>query len=319
MVEPETPDSAEAIRAKLEHAIVAGERRRAKAAREKAKARANAANYEPSIVSFIDVLGFRALLKSRTAAEIHDILLKLREFTTPDETPARRMKDIRLMSRAFADSVSDAVVRVRVFDTQYSDGAFFHELLDLLHIQIQCVGSGVLIRAGVTIGDAHVGLNGKGPVFGPAMVRAFEIEDVEAIFPRIVVDEAAYQRFLIDTRLHKEGHTVEEEVRYVDRLLRIDEDGRRFVDYLAASETEFDDFRGYAAFLNAHAELVRDNLRHSHPPAIHNKYVWLARYHNDVVRTVRGHFESGGRLVRAFEEAFETSPISYLDKLRVGL
>ena len=93
-----------------------------------------------------------------------------------------------------------------------------------------------MIRAGVTIGDAHVGLNGKGPVFGPAMVRAYEIETHEAVHPRIVVDRSAYETFLTDTRLHKQGHTAKMEARYVDKLLRVDVDGTRFVDYLAGSE-----------------------------------------------------------------------------------
>jgi len=313
----DTPARPEALRTKIERAVAAGQRRRANAERKKARARANAASYEPSIVSFIDVLGFRALLSSRSPGEIRDIILKLREFAAPDEMPARRMKDVRLMSRAFSDSVSDAVVRVRVFETQYSDGAFFHELLDLLHIQIQCIGSGVLIRAGVAIGDAHVGLNGKGPVFGPAMVRAVEIETEEAIFPRIVIDEAAYQRFLTDTRLHKEGHDAEEEKGYVDRLLRVGEDGTRFIDYLAASESEFDDFGEYVTFLDAHAELVRRNLGAGHRPAIHRKYVWLALYQNEIVETLRAEFETGARSIAAFEEVYETDPITCLMKLRV--
>jgi hypothetical protein len=111
-------------------------------------ARVPGEGYEPCIVSFVDVLGFRDLLATRHAHDIRDIMLRLREFTTPDriEKP-RRMKDARLFSEAFSDSVSDAVVRLRVYDTQYHDGAFFHELLDLLHAQIQCVGSGVVIRA----------------------------------------------------------------------------------------------------------------------------------------------------------------------------
>lgn len=319
MTESSTPNPAEALRAKLERAVVAGRRRRAKADREKARARANVASYESSIVSFIDVLGFRALLNSRSAAEIHDIILKLREFTTPDDTPPRRIKDMRLMSHAFADSVSDAVVRVRPFDTQYSDGAFFQELHDLLLIQIQCIGSGVLVRAGVAIGDAHVGLDGKGPVFGPGMVRAYEIETSEAIFPRIVVDEAAYKRFLVDTRLHKEDHDPEEEARYVNGLLRIGEDGTRFIDYLAASEPEFDEFSGYLAFLDAHAELIRHNLDGGHRPPVYRKYVWLARYHNDVVQTLRREFESGLRSVEVYAEVYETNPISCLETLLIGL
>ncbi|MEA2859895.1 MAG: hypothetical protein QOC72_1934 [Methylobacteriaceae bacterium] len=179
---------------------------RAKHAAEVA-ARIPGEGYESCIVSFIDVLGFRDLLATRHAHDIRDILLQLRKFTAPDEVAnTLRMKDARLFSRAFTDSVSDAVVRVRVFDTQYSDGAFFHELLNLLHAQLQCVGSGVVIRAGLTIGDAHVGRNGKGPVFGPAIVRAYEIESLEAVHPRIVVDEPAYERFLSDARLRKESH-----------------------------------------------------------------------------------------------------------------
>lgn len=93
----------------------------------------DADGYEDCVVSFIDVLGFRELL-GRPASEVLRTLRILRHFATPRErsTP-RRMKDVRVTSRAFAESVSDAVVRIRVYDTQYRDGAFFHELLDLLH------------------------------------------------------------------------------------------------------------------------------------------------------------------------------------------
>ncbi len=212
---------------------------RKKRAREKQAAeiaaRVPGEGYEPCIVSFIDVLGFRNLLETRHAKDIRDVLLQLREFTAPvEELRTRKMKDARLLSRAFADSVSDAVVRVRVFDSQFNDGAFFHELLDLLHAQVQCVGQGVVIRAGVAIGNAHVGPGGKGPIFGPAMVRAYEIETNEAIYLRIVVDQAAYNNFLEDARLRKQDHDLEEELRYVDRLLRSDVDGTRFIDYLGS-------------------------------------------------------------------------------------
>ena len=227
---------AEALRS-VEQSAARRKRAREKHAPEIA-ARVPGEGYEPCIVSFIDVLGFRNLLGTRHAHDIRDVLLQLREFTAPiEERPTRRVKDARLLSRAFADSVSDGVVRVRVFDTQYNDGAFFHELLDLLHAQIECIGHGVVIRAGVAIGNAHVGLDGKGPVFGPAMVRAYEIETNEAVYPRIVVDHAAYQSFLEDARLRKQDHRLEEELRYVDRLLRVNSDGKRFVDYLAASKS----------------------------------------------------------------------------------
>ncbi|WP_038959217.1 hypothetical protein [Bradyrhizobium japonicum] len=73
------------------------------------------------------------------------------------------------------------------------------------------------------------------------MVRAYEIETNEAIYPRIVVDQAAYNNFLEDARLRKQDHDLEEELWYVERPLRSDVDGTRFIDYLGASESEFDD------------------------------------------------------------------------------
>lgn len=295
----------------VERAAARRERTRAKRAAEVA-ARVPGEGYEPCIVSFIDVLGFRDLLATRHAHDIRDVLLQLREFTAPSEvTRTRRMKDARLFSRAFADSVSDAVVRVRVFDTQYSDGAFFQELLDLLHAQVQCVGSGVVIRAGVAIGDAHVGLDGKGPVFGPALVRAYEIETHEAVHPRIVVDEAAYQQFLADARLRKEGHDLEEEVRYVDCLLRADADSTRFIDYLGASESEFDDPAGYFAFLEQHAGLVREKLAAT-SDRVRSKFEWLARYHNAVVEEILAEFDDGRRSAEAFEAEWTCDPVPLL-------
>lgn len=281
-------------------------------------ARVPGEGYEPCIVSFIDVLGFRDLLQTRHAHDIRDVLLRLREFTAPDEEPpSRRMKDARLLSRAFADSVSDAVVRVRVFDTQFNEGAFFHELLDLLHVQVQCIGHGVVIRAGVAIGNAHVGLNGKGPVFGPAMVRAYEIETHEAIHPRIVVDQCAYQSFLDDARLRNHDHDLDEELHYVERLLRSDVDGTLFIDYLGASESEFEDYAGYLLFLERHAALIREKLAAT-SDRVRAKFEWLAAYHNSVVEAILGEFADGRRSDEAFVAEYGNDPVPLLQAMLVG-
>lgn len=310
--------TAETTETAIEKAVRQGRRRRAKREREVAKSRADAAGYEPGIVTFIDILGFRAMLGSRPASEIHDIILSLREFTTPEVEQFRRMKEVRLSSRAFAESISDAVVRIRVFDTQHSDGAFFQELLGLLHIQVQCINHGVLIRAGLAIGDVHVGLNGSGPVFGPAMVRAYEIESGEAIYPRIVVDDEAYEQFLSDARLRHEDHDLEEESGYVNGLLRTGEDGTLFIDYLGASESEFEVFEDYLALLERHANIIRQNLTASHRAAIRRKYLWLARYHNDIVSLVPLRFGSGDLSAENFLAVTGKDAAGVLDGLIVN-
>lgn len=124
--------------------------------------------------------------------------------------------------------------------------------------------SGVFIRAGVAIGN--VGLDGSGPAFGPAMVRAYEIESVETIYPRIVVDDAAYEEFLSDVRLRNENDDLKEEADCVNGLLRTGDDETRFTDYLFASENEFDAFEDYIFFFGRHAALIRKNLAAPHRP-----------------------------------------------------
>jgi hypothetical protein len=78
--------------------------------------------YEPCIVAFIDVLGFRDLVNSRSAADVQDAISALQHFTTPDKEELSK-SDRRLFSQAQARSVSDAVVRIRPYVTEYRDGA----------------------------------------------------------------------------------------------------------------------------------------------------------------------------------------------------
>lgn len=308
---------AEALRS-VERSSARKERAREKREAELA-ARIPGGGYEPCIVSFIDVLGFRNLLETRHADDIRDVLLQLRQFTAPDEErPARPVKDARRLSRAFAESVSDAVVRVRVFDTHYNDGAFFHELLDLLHAQINCIQHGVVIRAGIAIGDAHVGLDGKGPIFGPAMVRAYEVETNDAIYPRIIVDDDAYKCFLADARLRKQDHSINEELRHVGKLLRKDVNGTRFIDYLRASEPEFDEPAEYFHFLRIHAELIRGKLTTT-TDRVREKFEWLATYHNSVVDNLRAQFASRRRSSQSFLEESGLTTETFLESITITL
>jgi hypothetical protein len=273
--------------------------------------------YEDCIVSFIDILGFRELLK-KPAADVIQILTILRKFASADERrpKPRRMKELRATSRAFSESVSDAVVRIRVYDTQYRDGAFFQELIDLLHAQIDCVNNGVLIRAGVAVGRAHVGVNGEGPIFGDAMVRAYRIESEEAVYPRIVVDEEAYQAFLDDERLRSEDNDLDDECAHVDGLLSVGEDGTRYIDYLRAALGECDSEIDYYEFLRRHADLIRIGLGTT-KGRVRRKYVWLARYHDQVVGELLNGFQVGDAAAK-FEREWEVDPIEFLAGIRTA-
>lgn len=270
--------------------------------------------YEPCIVTFIDVLGFRSLLATRTAGEVHAVMHVLRDGTRPDYEPApRSMNEVRLRSRAFAEAVSDAVVRVRVYDTQQRDGALFWELLDLLHAQLDCIARGVVVRGGVTIGDAYVGHNGEGPVFGPAFARAYGIESEEAVHPRIVLDLPAYEAVRHDERLRSQEHGADEEFGYLDDLLTLDDDGWLFLDYLRAGEAELDDIADFFALLATHERLIRRGLADAgDDERTRDKYLWMRRYHNTCIERIVSELADGTRRSAAFEAEYGFDPEEWL-------
>lgn len=275
--------------------------------------------YEPCVVSFIDVLGFRSLIDMRSAAEVHDVLDKLEKFTKPEkDEPPKSMKDVRLNSRTFAYSVSDAIVRVRPYDTQFEDGAFFCELYDLLLAQIALAGSGVFVRAGVTVGDAYVGLLGEGPVFGPAIIRAYEIESQEAIFPRVVIDDHAIEEHRTDRRLRSQNNTLEYEIEAVDSLLRTADDGTRFIDYLRSSRSEFEELSSYIDFLAQHSGHIRKGRTENIGKRVKRKYEWLARYHNGCVTELHEEAAASDDLHdMLYEEGLRVDAVSHIEALFV--
>lgn len=275
--------------------------------------------YEDCIVSFTDVLGFRDLLKRRTAAEVMKVLDQMNYFrlSVDDGGSIESIKSARLTSRAFAFAMSDAIVRVRPYDTQQRDGALVWELLDIIHAQIELINLGVLVRGGLTVGPTYVGLKGQGPVFGPALARAYEIETNEAVFPRIVVDDAVLEAHSTDPRLRMAGNSYAEEKATISGLLAVGDDGIHYIDYLSQID-EFDGPEIYFGFLQRHAELIRAGLEATKSDRrTWRKFQWLVRYHNAEVLRQRQRVLSSDEQRQAFLEEFEVDAESFYDSVKV--
>jgi hypothetical protein len=251
--------------------------------------------FERCVVTFIDILGYKNLLRTRHASDIVKVVKALRGFAAgdaDDAEPPKRSDEFRLYTQSFSESVSDAVVRVRTVDTQSQDGPFAYELIDLMHAIVECVNQGILIRGGMTIGPVHVGLDGKGPIFGNAMVRAYEIEENEAVYPRIMIDDDALEAYLNDESLWQDGRFDRHEAEMALEFIGIADDGSYFVDYLrAAGPGEFDaGVAGRFEFLQRHRKLIVDTLAIA-DTKVRRKLVWLANYHNRFVAELRQQYD----------------------------
>jgi hypothetical protein len=235
--------------------------------------------YNHSIVTFIDILGFRDIVKNKNADEIDKILDIFNDFASSEDDEEASSYEPTCLS------FSDSIVRVRNLDSDeniaYPIGHLFYEVNSLVHVQMNLINRGVLIRGGVSIGDARVA---KNRIFGPAFVAAYEIESKFANYPRVVISPDLVNSLDTDFRVANENHTAEKEREYLRSQLAKGDDGLCFVDYLRASERELDDPDDYPVFLRKHKDLIVENGQiHSDLSATSSKYIWLSNYHNRVV------------------------------------
>jgi hypothetical protein len=222
--------------------------------------------YIRSILSYLDILGFRRLIETRTAGEISRILRILGESVKPDSM----FKDQKIQFTRFSDTVIRSMPEANHYPWN-----FIFELRSVLQAQIALIPQGIPIRGAITIGDA---VQSWGRVYGPAVIRAYELENQKGAPPRIIIDDEALARLL--PAIKKEGLDST-----LGRLLR-QEGSKVYLDYLVACEAELNvPEQEYPIFLALHRELILNGLtQNAGRPEVLAKYEWLRGYHERVVR-----------------------------------
>ena len=173
------------------------------------------------------------------------------------------------------------IVRARPIGPQAGGVPLVLELLDLLHIQLECLAGERVVRGAAVIDFLHVGPARDGAHAGPALSRAREMEANDAILPRITVAEEIVRRLRSDKSLGTADHFLSAEVDLIDCMLRAEGSGVHYIDYLRAGLGEFDyDFDRYATFLGHHKRIVESGLADSSPWRTRGTWEWLKCYHN---------------------------------------
>ena len=185
----------------------------------------------------------------------------------------------------FDDGCSGAdtayIVRARPIGPRAGGVPLVLELLDLLHIQVECLAGGRVVRGAAVIDFLHVGPDRDGARSGPALSRAREMEANDATLPRITVEEEIVRRLSSDKSLRAADHFLRAEVDLIDCMLCSERSGMHYIDYLRAGLGEFDyDFDRYAAFLGHHKRIVETGLADRSPWRMRGIYEWLKCYHN---------------------------------------
>ncbi|WP_427501078.1 hypothetical protein ACQE3E_21915 [Methylomonas sp. MED-D] len=237
--------------------------------------------YRDAVVTFIDILGFREIVMTSEPDVVRRKLTAIKRFAVPRSVASEDEEEFEPITIQFSDSI----VRVRPVDTEtnqmYPIGIVFHELLDMVHAQGELVKEGVLLRGGIAYGQIHY----DGSVlYGPALIKAYDLESKYAVHPRIVVEPELISELKSNQYLQSKHNSLEQELEYIEKLLRQNDDGIWFVDYIRAVASELDEIEMYPEFLEDHRNLIV-NAASAHPgfSTVSAKYMWLAKYHNSCI------------------------------------
>lgn len=237
-------------------------------------------NYERSVLTYIDILGFRELVETKSAGDISRSIRIVREHVEPYRFKTRFPKIKGPDFRNFSDLciVRKAIAAKGKFP---ATGEVHSQILRMVHTQSNLLlNEGILLRGGITVGDVALSY---GQLFGPAVIRGYELESQVARFPRIVVGEEVLIEVKRNPALwtHDDGET---EFKAVMSLLRRDFDGEYFVDYLRILEGELDEPEDYPRLLGVHSEFIGQGLKkYAAKASVLPKYKWLREYHRHTV------------------------------------
>lgn len=250
--------------------------------------------YEDRFVVFLDILGFSSLIEQSQdspdlAKDILDVLVSMQSkeivrfsggHINYDRVPAdevaevedimARLNDVTLSRTNISVSYfSDCIVLSALKDDKYSRQMIVESVRNFS--MILWMSKKMLIRGGICEGKLHH--SSGGPVFGPALNRAYEIESREAVYPRILIDPECLISLKEDGTLNLYG-----------RLFQC-ENGRAYLSL--ASSLAYSAFESMAAVQNVKLAYDHWNVLEKLPidlsvvadsykeQRVKDKYLWL--------------------------------------------
>ena len=276
-----------------------------------------------SMVIFLDLLGFKSKLRKMQTKEdfkkIYDNLFYVQDqfAKKPDNLTKKYNRSIKKSVRVFSDCV---VVSLSLESQTAKHQGTFDPFLAELHYfglcQMSCVCNGIFLRGGISIGDWFLEDN---ILISPALLEAFDLERSISVYPIITISKEAFSFF--EKHPHRNCYSKDfDPLKSLFRRYKT-ESGKFFycLDYLgigyegAADWYTNDDLERYRSERNdrtKHTILCESYMKNQkyyllghkssvlkaiktfkyEKAKVLDKYLWLTKYHNNLVSEVEPYF-----------------------------
>lgn len=272
--------------------------------------------YEKRIVCFIDLLGFKKMIKDSTENldlrnkilkllqdinEVHNNFQESRNFTVIPESETENgfnpkgVFDSGLQSEMsfFSDSVIFSYKLTQQREDLMDVIMALHEISFFV---FQMLSMGFFVRGGLSYGDVYH----KGNIcFGPALVKSVSLEET-AIYPRISIDPCFFNENMSDSVYYGKTSIIKRNRDYLEDTYHCVDTTNNTSSYRKGiweirKDIQFNHFLdildiniNYDKSVALHIKSVIENeLRKNYPQNITEKYVWIKEYYNSVVYNVQ--------------------------------
>lgn len=236
--------------------------------------------FEERFVAFVDILGFKDIVKKavndlKYQDKVSGVLNYIAKIKSDnyhgDWAKYGVCNDVSVFS--------DSIVISYPCDRPDGDGLFYL-LMDLIYLGLTLIKNGIYVRGGITVGSV---VHDQNIIWGPAFVEAYNLEEENAIYPRIIIDKKAIDR---GKEVYAQKYPYDKDGDDLDNFISLDDDGAYYLDYLSQYE-EFDDIVNYRELLDDVRNSIEENLKTAPCPRIKTKYVWYARYYNKTIKKLK--------------------------------
>lgn len=243
--------------------------------------------YRDCYVAFLDILGFKELIKTSECSDIYDLMnecMNNRDFRIDDVADTSEITTDYLNSvfgEITLNLISDSVVISVPSDKKCSLDVLLFVICSLV---IGCFRKyGVLFRGGISKGAFFAS---KNKVFGPALNDAYLLESQNAKFPRIIFTAELLNDYLQSN--YSKGFNVLSTAVALDQT-----DYFQYVDFLffliwqgkSNTKTKEQQNELKKIILNFDKK-ISDELMSEKNSGIREKYVWLKEYQEKVKQRV---------------------------------
>lgn len=224
--------------------------------------------YTPSFVAFVDILGYSDLVKGNNDEKSINEIKRLSSAikNAKDSINSRwSYEEDKFVVKVFSDCMCISIPeKIDNFDAFFQITAY---------VQANLMKEGICIRGGVARGKFYSDDN---IIFSNGLVKAYEIEENIAKFPRIIIPYHFWS--------YVAGEGTEEEISWFKNTYtwRDYDDDQLFIDYL--NFIPYKNNRGSTQKkynLETHKSFIENCLNiYTNEREIYAKYEWMANYHN---------------------------------------